>query len=268
MGKTWISGRARTVTEDERLELDRFGDMGDRAMLTHEQEQAADIETLVRHNVKLAAHIALNYLDRGVPLADLLQAAWISVWKSAERYDGSVKFSTYATPAAHRACQREIVNMRSAIRIPASNIDGTKKTYTSTDPRHTKRVEKTRRAVEQVASVASLDGRINGGSHGPHVERGDSIDIDFFELEDNDTADIIMRQLDIEDAQQLAARALTALSSYERDVVEQYINMAGNTPRTLRDVADILGVSHETVRHRWKSAVKKMKEAIHDDMLD
>jgi RNA polymerase sigma factor (sigma-70 family) len=65
---------------------------------------------LVSFNVRLAVSIAKRFQDRGLPLADLVQAGLVGVDRAARKFDPErgYKFSTYATWWVRKEIQRAI----------------------------------------------------------------------------------------------------------------------------------------------------------------
>src|SRR5689334_5157206 len=88
-----------------------------------QQEGDADARNqLVERYRGLVRAVAVRYADRGEPLDDLVQVAWIGLLKAIERFDLSRKlqFSTYATPTMIGEIKRHYRDRTWAIHVPRS----------------------------------------------------------------------------------------------------------------------------------------------------
>ena len=72
------------------------------------------------HNMRLAISVAKKYMDRGVPLNDLIQEGSIGLNKAIDKFDPSkgFRFSTFAVNWIKQAVTRALMNDGSVIRIP------------------------------------------------------------------------------------------------------------------------------------------------------
>lgn len=110
-----------------RLATERLVEAGDDLGAQERQRLALDIERgdaardrLVRQNVRLIVSIARRYLNRGLPLEDLVQEGVVGLMKAVERYDPGLgfRFSTYATWWVRQAISRALIEQGRSVRLP------------------------------------------------------------------------------------------------------------------------------------------------------
>src|SRR5579875_1800018 len=102
--------RAPLLTAQQEVELAKRVEAGD--------EEAVQI--LIRSNLRLVVHVAKRYLNRGLPLLDLIQEGNFGLMRAVQKYDWrrGFRFSTYATWWIRQAITRAIADKARTIRLP------------------------------------------------------------------------------------------------------------------------------------------------------
>ncbi len=98
-------------------ELERLADIIDRGTLARRR--------LVESNLRLVVSVARRYMNRGIPLGDLIQEGNIGLMRAVEKFDyrRGFKFSTYATWWIRQAVSRALADHSRTIRVPVHMVE-------------------------------------------------------------------------------------------------------------------------------------------------
>lgn len=82
-------------------------------------------DRMIRSNLRLVVSIAKRYVNRGMPMTDLIEEGNVGLMRAVEAYDPDqgARFSTYATWWIKQAIKRALINAGQPVHIPAYMVE-------------------------------------------------------------------------------------------------------------------------------------------------
>lgn len=249
-------GRAKLLTADEEKELARAARNG----------CEASRQRIIECNLRLVVRIARAYINRGLPLLDLIEEGNLGLIRAVEKFDPErgFRFSTYATWWIRQSVERSIMNQCRTVRLPIHVIR-----ELTVFLRATREMEQElgrRPDIEEVA--ARLDKpcpsmhKLFGYSEPPLQTETNTGTISRSVIDA--LADEQVRDPEAEYADQAAGELLgqwlKLLPRQQRIVVEHRFGLHGKGKSTLEEVGQLLGVTRERVRQVQLAAISRLRE--------
>ncbi len=263
-------GVSPLLTADQEKELSRRAQRGD--------ETAR--QRMIESNLRLVVKIARRYINRGLPLLDLIEEGNLGLIHAVKKFDPErgFRFSTYATWWIRQAIERGIMNQSRTVRLPIhiikdinSCLRATRHLHQALDrlPNSAEIAEYLERDVSDVERLMALHqrvvlspGRADEEGEGP-VDR----------LQSRKEAEP-SRCAQKEDVHDIVDHWVCELSDKQRAVVERRFGLHGYRRATLEQIGDEIGVTRERVRQIQLDALKNLREMMErsgisgDSLLD
>jgi RNA polymerase primary sigma factor len=248
------AGRHPLLTAAQEVELSKLIERGDM--------QAK--QRMIQSNLRLVVSIAKNYRNQGLPFLDLIQEGTLGLIRAVEKFDWrrGYKFSTYATWWIRQAVARALADKARTIRMPVHIVERLQKLNKAERLLWTQLGREP--TLEEIADEASLPieqaREVKAAAHAstsldqPVGDTDDAVFGDFV-AGDGPSPD---EQVEVLLRSQALARALTALSDRERQVLILRYGLDNSDPRTLEEIGRSLNLTRERVRQIEGQALKRL----------
>ena len=222
-------------------------------------------QRMIESNLRLVVQVARRYLNRGLPLGDLIEEGNLGLLRAVDKFDGTrnVRFATYATWWIRQAISRALANQARTVRIPI-HVHMLLGRYVKEQQRLTQKHGRAPTPDELATALGLTDEQVSeleelrqqplslDAPAGSETQRLSDVIADA-------TADPAAALTRLFRTRTELVAVLDDLAPNERTVLRRRFGLEGEDPETLEAIGQHLNLSRERVRQIETAGLRKLR---------
>ena len=231
-------------------------------------------QRLIEANLRLVVQVARRYLNRGLPLSDLIEEGNLGLMRAVEKFDGErgVRFATYATWWIRQAVTRALANQARTVRLPV-HVQMLLGRYVKEQQKLTQSLGRPPSPAELATAMGTTEEQIGeleelrqqpvslDAPAGGETRRLGDVIADAGADPNTALTKLFRHRADL-------VAVLDDLAPNERTVLRRRFGLEGDEPETLEAIGQRLKLSRERVRQIESAGLRKLRALLNARGLD